>query len=141
MIKCPCGLAFVDKTTRCINTCTAEHVISIRSNDQKKKTVAVHFNALKHNFSTLQYIGIEHVFTPRRREDIDNLLRREAFYMLNIGYCLLGVSRQRLIFNLLFDDSSLTYSYSKVYIWLCLHVRVYINMYCDCLCFYNSNDL
>lgn len=85
MIKCPCGLSYIGKTTRCLKTRIAEHRSSIRTNDQKNP-VAVHFNAFNHNLSTLRYIGIEHVSTPRRGGDIDNLLlRREAFYiyMLN----------------------------------------------------------
>lgn len=85
MIKCPCGLAYIGKTTRCIKTRIAEHRSSIRLNDQKNP-VAVHFNTFRHNLSTLKYIGIEQVSTPRRGGDIDNiLLRREAYYiyMLN----------------------------------------------------------
>lgn len=85
MIKCPCGLAYIGKTTRCLKTRISEHRSNIRLNDEKNP-VAVHFNTFNHNLATLQYIGIEHVAIPRRGGDIDNLLlRREAFYIYTLN--------------------------------------------------------
>lgn len=85
MIKCPCGLAYIGKTTRCLKTRIAEHRSNIRLRDEKNP-VAVHFNMAKHNLAALQYIGIEHVAIPRRGGDVDNLLlRREAFYIYTLN--------------------------------------------------------
>lgn len=85
MIKCPCGLAYIGKTTRCLKTRISEHRSSIRTHDDKSP-VAVHFNSMKHNLSSLRYFGIEHVKAPRRGGDINNiLLRREAFYIFHLN--------------------------------------------------------
>lgn len=85
MIKCPCGLAYIGKTRRCLKTRIAEHRSNIRLNDQRNP-IAVHFNALKHNLATLRYIGIEQVKVPRRGGDVDRLLlQREAFYIYTLN--------------------------------------------------------
>lgn len=45
-----------------------------------KNPVAEHFNLFKYNPSTLRYIEIEHVKTPRRGRDINNIsLKTEAY--------------------------------------------------------------
>ena len=67
------GLCYVGKTKRALKTRTAEHMSNIRTLDQRNP-VAAHFTEARHNISSLKYIGIEHVKTPRR--DTDNLLLR-----------------------------------------------------------------
>lgn len=63
----------------------SEHRGSINSTDQNNP-VAVHVNLFKHNPSTLRYIGMEAVKTPRRGGDINNIfLKREAFYIFNLN--------------------------------------------------------
>ena len=52
----------------------------------ERSPVAVHFKQKQHPLSSLRYIGIEHVSTPRRGGDIDNLLlRRELFWIDFLG--------------------------------------------------------
>ena len=81
LILCPCGLAYVGKTTRALKTRIAEHRSNIRTKDQHSP-VALHFAEAQHSVSSLRYIGIEHVKTPRRGGNIDNLLlRRESYYI------------------------------------------------------------
>lgn len=84
MLKCPCGLAYIGKTTRPLKQRISEHRSSIRNND-RKSPVAVHFHQAHHNVSALRYTGIEQVQLPRRGGDIDNiLLRREAFWIYSL---------------------------------------------------------
>lgn len=81
MLKCPCGKAYVGKTTRALKTRIAEHRSTIRNGDEKSP-VAVHFKQAKHNVSSLRYLGIEKVHYPRRGGDIDNLLlKREVWWI------------------------------------------------------------
>lgn len=84
MLKCPCGLAYVGKTTRPLKQRIAEHRSNIRNHD-KKSPVALHFSQSQHNVSTLKYIGIEQIQLPRRGGDIDTLLlRREAYWIYTL---------------------------------------------------------
>ena len=81
LISCPCGLAYVGKTTRALKTRIAEHRSNIRTRDQRSP-VALHFAEAQHSVASLRYIGIEHVTTPRRGGNINNLLlRRESYYI------------------------------------------------------------
>ncbi|XP_049423574.1 uncharacterized protein LOC125883384 [Epinephelus fuscoguttatus] len=73
MLKCPCGLAYIGKTTRALKTRIAEHRSTIR-NEVTSSPVAVHFSAARHNISTLRYVGIETLKCPRRGGDINSLL-------------------------------------------------------------------
>ena len=81
MLKCPCGKAYVGKTSRALKTRIAEHRSTIRNGDEKSP-VALHFKQAHHNVSSLRYLGIEKVQRPRRGGDIDNLLlRRELWWI------------------------------------------------------------
>ena len=81
MIRCPCGLAYVGKTTRQLKQRMSEHKSTIRRND-RNYPVAVHFNDFKHDIASLRFIGIEKVHLPRRGGNHDNLLKkREAFWI------------------------------------------------------------
>ena len=81
MLKCPCGKAYVGKTSRALKTRIAEHRSTIRNGDEKSP-VALHFKQAHHNVSSLRYLGIEKVHLPRRGGDIDNLLlRREVWWI------------------------------------------------------------
>ena len=81
LLTCPCNLAYVGKTTRCLKTRIAEHRSNIRNRDQRSP-VATHFHEAGHNISMLQYIGIEQVKKPRRGGNIDTLLlKRESYYI------------------------------------------------------------
>ncbi|XP_063044279.1 uncharacterized protein LOC134438605 [Engraulis encrasicolus] len=81
MLKCPCGLAYVGKTTRALKTRIAEHRCAIRNMDIKS-SVAVHFKEARHNVSALKYMGIELVKMPRRGGNIDNLLLKRELYWI-----------------------------------------------------------
>lgn len=84
MLKCPCGLAYIGKTTRPLKNRISEHRSNIRNHDQKSP-VALHFSQAQHNVSTLKYIGIEQVHLPKRGGNIDNiLLKREAFWIYTL---------------------------------------------------------
>ena len=84
MLKCPCGLAYIGKTTRPLKTRISEHRSNIRNHDQKSP-VAVHFTKAGHNVSSLCYWGIEQVKLPRRGGDINTfLLKREAFWIYTL---------------------------------------------------------
>ena len=51
IIKCPCGLCYVGKTSCSLKQTISEHQSSIRRNDSDYP-VTVHFNDLKHDLST-----------------------------------------------------------------------------------------
>ncbi|KAL2084518.1 hypothetical protein ACEWY4_020036 [Coilia grayii] len=85
MLRCPCGLAYIGKTTRSLKTRIAEHRSNIR-NHNDKSPVAIHFTAASHNVSSLRYIGIEHVKSPSRGGDVNSLLlKREAYWIYTLG--------------------------------------------------------
>ena len=81
LIRCPCGLAYVGKTTRAIQTRISEHRSTIRTGDERSP-VAAHFKQAGHNVSALRYIGVERVNKPPRGGDQDKrLLQRETFWI------------------------------------------------------------
>lgn len=81
LLKCPCGLAYVGKTTRKLKQRISEHKSSIRRND-RDYPVAVHFNDAQHDVCTLRFCGIEQVPPPPRGGDHDKILKqREAFWI------------------------------------------------------------
>ena len=81
LIRCPCGLAYVGKTTRKLKQRMSEHKSSIRRND-RDYPVAVHFNDAHHDISSLRFCGIEQVNLPPRGGDHDKLLKqREAYWI------------------------------------------------------------
>ncbi len=84
LICCPCGLAYVGKTSRQLRTRISEHRSNIRTGDMRSP-LASHFRQVGHNVSALQYIGIEKVIKPSRGGDYENKLQRECFsiYTLN----------------------------------------------------------
>lgn len=63
MIRCPCGLAYVGKTTRKLKQRISEHKSSIRRNDPNYP-IAIHFNNNHHDISSLRFCGIEQVTLP-----------------------------------------------------------------------------
>lgn len=85
LIRCPCGLAYVGKTTRPLRTRISEHRSTIRTGDERSP-VAAHFKRAGHAVSALRYIGVERVDQPLRGGDRGKkLLQRETFwiYFLN----------------------------------------------------------
>lgn len=84
MLKCPCGLAYIGKTTRPLKTRISEHRSNIRNHD-KKSPVAIHFTQAQHNVSALRYLGIEQVKLTSRGGDINSLLlKREAYWIYTL---------------------------------------------------------
>lgn len=55
MLKCPCGLAYIGKTSRPLKNIISEHRCVIGNRDQK----------------SLSYIGIEHVQLAKREAGIN----------------------------------------------------------------------
>ena len=81
LIKCPCGLAYIGKTTRALRTRISEHRSNIRCGDMSKP-VAAHFKKMGHSITSLRYWGIEKVDRPPRGGDHNRLLlQRESFYI------------------------------------------------------------
>ncbi len=84
LLRCPCGLCYVGKTSRPLKNRISEHRCAIRHRDPKSP-VAQHFANSRHSVSTLQHIGIEVVKCPRRGGDINILiLQREAFWIFTL---------------------------------------------------------
>lgn len=84
MLKCPCGLAYIGKTTTPLKTRISEHRSNIRNHDTKSP-VAIHFTEARHNVSTLRYLGIEHIQLTNRGGDINSVLfKREAFWIYTL---------------------------------------------------------
>lgn len=81
LLKCPCGLAYVGKTSRALKIRISEHRSNIR-NKETKSPMAIHFTEARHNVSALKYCGIEHVKPTSRGGDINSaILKREAFWI------------------------------------------------------------
>lgn len=81
LIRCPCGLAYVGKTTRALRTRISEHRSTIRLGDERSP-VAAHFKRAGHNVSALRYVGVELVKKPARGGDHNRkLLQRETFWI------------------------------------------------------------
>ncbi|KAJ0063651.1 hypothetical protein NL108_004773 [Boleophthalmus pectinirostris] len=81
MITCPCGKAYVGKTSRALKTRIAEHRSTIRCKNMNYP-VAAHFVDFNHPISSLRYIGIEHVELPPRGGNLEMLLsKREHFWI------------------------------------------------------------
>ena len=84
MLKCPCGLAYIGKTSRSLKTRISEHRSNIRTHDSRSP-VAVNFTTFSHSVSTLSYCGIELVKQPSRGGDLNALLlKREAFWIYTL---------------------------------------------------------
>lgn len=81
LLRCPCGLAYVGKTTRQLKQRISEHKSTIRRNDQDYP-VAMHFNDAHHDISTLRFCGIERVPAPPRGGDHDKLLKQHEAYWI-----------------------------------------------------------
>ncbi len=85
LIRCPCGLAYVGKTSRQLRTRISEHRSNIRTGDMRSP-IASHFRQVGHNVSVLQYIGIEKVIKPSRGGDYEKkLLQRECFWIYTLN--------------------------------------------------------
>ena len=84
LIKCPCGLVYVGKTSRQLKQRMSEHKSTIRRND-RNYPIAVHFNDSKHDISSFRFQGIEKVSLPERGGNIDEILnRREVYWIYNL---------------------------------------------------------
>lgn len=84
MLRCPCGLAYVGKTTRKLKQRISEHKSTIRRND-RDYPVAVHFNDKHHDIASLRFCGIEQLSLPPRGGNFDKLLKqREAFWIYTL---------------------------------------------------------
>ena len=81
LLKCPCGLYYVGKTSRELRVRISEHKSTIRNKDDKS-SVARHFMEAGHDICTLRFQGIESIVASRRGGDRDRLLlQREAFWI------------------------------------------------------------
>ena len=84
LLKCPCGLTYVGKTSRPLKTRISEHRSNICNKDTKSP-VAIHFTERRYNVSALKYLGIEHVKQFNRGGDINSaLLKREVFWIYTL---------------------------------------------------------
>lgn len=84
LIRCPCGIGYVGKTSRQLKQRISEHKSSIRRKDLNYP-VAVHFLTLNHDVTSLRFCGIEKVTLPPRGGDIELLLqRRELFWIYTL---------------------------------------------------------
>lgn len=84
LIRCPCGLGYVGKTSRQLKQRISEHKSSIRRKDVNYP-VAAHFLSFNHDVSSLRFCGIEKVSVPPRGGDIELLLqRRELFWIFTL---------------------------------------------------------
>ena len=85
LIRCPCGLAYVGKTSRPLRTRMSEHRSNIRTGDERNP-VALHFKQAGHNLGSFRYIGIERVSKPLRGGDWEKrLLQRETYYIFSLN--------------------------------------------------------
>ncbi len=73
MIKCPCGLCYIDKTNRELKTRISEHKSAIKNKDQKSP-IARHFSMCKHEVSAMRFMGIEAVKPPHGEGDRETLI-------------------------------------------------------------------
>ena len=81
LLKCPCGLVYVGKTTRELRIRISEHKSNIRNKDEKS-SVARHFNVAGHEVCSLRFQGIEVVSPLKRGGDRDRaLLQRESYWI------------------------------------------------------------
>lgn len=84
LIRCPCGIGYVGKTSRQLKQRISEHKSSIRRKDMNYP-VAAHFVTLNHDVTSLRFCGIEKVTLPPRGGDIELLLqRRELFWIYTL---------------------------------------------------------
>ncbi len=85
LIRCPCGLVYVGKTSRQLRTRISKHRSDIRTGDMRRP-MASHFTQVGHNIIALQYIGIEKVIKPSSGGDYENkLLQRECFWIYTLN--------------------------------------------------------
>lgn len=83
MLKCPCRLAYIGKTSRPLKNRISEHRSNIWNNDSKS-AVAVHFSQAHHNVNMLQFVDIEQIKMSNRDANA-LLLRREAFWIYTLN--------------------------------------------------------
>ncbi len=101
LIRCPCGLGYVGKTSRQLKQRISEHKISIRRKDVNYP-VAAHFLALNHDVSTLCFCGIEGVNVPPRGGDTELLLQqRELFWIFTLQTLSPNGMNDEAIFNVM----------------------------------------
>ena len=81
MLTCPCGKAYIGKTSRELKHRISEHRSSIRTGNITSP-VAQHFVQYNHPVSSLRYTAVQKVNQSNRGGDFENaLLRREAFWI------------------------------------------------------------
>ena len=56
MIRCPCGFAYVGKTSRKLKQRISEHKSAIRRKDENY-SVSVHFNKMRHDVASSAFVG------------------------------------------------------------------------------------
>ncbi|OCT98530.1 hypothetical protein XELAEV_18010766mg [Xenopus laevis] len=82
VLKCPCGMLYVGKTIRTVNTLIKEHKRTIRNfepNTYTDTSVSRNFLKAKHHVSQLKWKVLEMVNRPPRGGDWGKLLlQREA---------------------------------------------------------------
>lgn len=64
MIKCPCDLTCIGKTSRPLKICISEHKSAIHHSDIDTP-VAKHFLQNTHDLSSFRFLGIESAFVPK----------------------------------------------------------------------------
>ena len=85
MLTCPCGKAYVGKTSRELKVRISEHRSSIRT-ASLTSPVAQHFVQYNHLVSSLRYTAIEKVERPKRGGNFENIiLKREAFWISHLN--------------------------------------------------------
>ncbi|OCT82948.1 hypothetical protein XELAEV_18025483mg [Xenopus laevis] len=84
-LKCPCGMMYIGKTIRSVNTRIKEHKNTIRNfalDTYTDTSVSRHFSEAKHHVSQLKWKVLEVVKRPQRGGNWDKLLlQREAWWI------------------------------------------------------------
>jgi len=84
LIRCPCGLGYVGKTSRQLKQRISEHKSLIRRKDTNYP-VATNFLTFNHDVSSLWFCGIEKVSMPLRGSNVELFLqRRDLFWIFTL---------------------------------------------------------
>lgn len=95
LLKCPCGLAYMEKTTRPLKTTILKDRSNICTHETKSSS-ALHFTQAVHNVPTLNYCGIEAIKPQQRGGDLNSLLKERSVLDLYSQYTSSPWSQRRL---------------------------------------------
>ncbi|CAJ0941274.1 unnamed protein product, partial [Ranitomeya imitator] len=75
MIKCPCGLAYIGKTTQAVRDRISQHKSNIRCN-RDHLPLPHHFRTMGHNIAQLKFKVVEQIEQGRRGQNRVKLLKK-----------------------------------------------------------------